>query len=77
MTSKRVLYKRLCTAVGEQFTYDRFIWFFQRFCELYNKPELITAKRIPPEDVLLFSHYAQYDLRFDKPVPINTPIRES
>ena len=77
MTSKRVLYKRLCTAVGEQFAYDRFIWFFQRFCELYNRPKLITAKRIPPADVLLFSHYAQYDLRFDKPVPINTQIRES
>ena len=74
MTSKAVLYKRLCTAVGEELKYDQFRWFFKRFCEVYNRPDLISAKQLEAEDVLLFSQYAQYDLRFKKPVPINPPI---
>ena len=74
MTSKNVIYQRLCTAVGEEFTYDRFMWFFQRFCELYRRPDLIKAKQLSTDDILLFSQYAQYDLRFDEPVPINPPI---
>ena len=74
MTSKNVIYQRLCTAVGEEFTYDRFQWFFQRFCELYRRPDLITVKQLSTDDILLFSQYAQYDLRFDEPIPINPPI---
>ena len=74
MTSKDVLYRRLCTAVGQTFTRDRFIWFFQRFCELYHRPDLITAKQLSTDDILLFSQYAQYDLRLDKPVPLKPPI---
>ena len=74
MTSKAVLYKRLCTAVGEELKYDQFRWFFKRFCEVYQRPDLISAKQLDEEDVILFSQYAQYDLRFDNPVPINPPI---
>ncbi|MBQ7381852.1 MAG: hypothetical protein IJV61_02325 [Paludibacteraceae bacterium] len=74
MTSKDVLYKRLCTAVGEEFTRDRFIWFFQMFCERYHRPDLINAKQLTTDDVILFSQYAQYDLRFDNPTPLKPPI---
>ena len=74
MTSKAVLYKRLCTAVGEELKYDQFRWFFKHFCDVYNRPDLISVKQLDEEDVILFSHYAQYDLRFDNPVPINPPI---
>ncbi len=74
MISKTVLYQRLCTAIGEELNYDQFRWFFKRFCEVYHRPDLVSAKRLTTEDVFLFSQYAQYDLRFDKPVPISTPI---
>ena len=74
MTSKTVLYKRLCTAIGEELNYDQFRWFFKRFCEVYHRPDLVSAKQLTTGDVFLFSQYAQYDLRFDKPVPLSPPI---
>ena len=74
MISKAILYKRLCTALGEEIKYDQFRWFFKRFCEVYNRPDLINLHQISTDDVLLFSQYAQYDLRLENPVPINPPI---
>jgi len=60
--------------LGEEIKYDQFGWFFQRFCEVYNRPDLINLHQISTDDVLLFSQYAGYDLRFKKPVPIPSPI---
>ena len=74
MTSKAVLYKRICTAIGEEIAYDQFRWFFKSFCEVYDRPDLVSVKQLSNDDVLLFSQYAQYDLRFDNPTPIDPQI---
>jgi len=69
MIPKKILCKRLSTAVGGDVSLD-FPWFFGYFCEKEGRPDLRTKKNLELEDVEAFSRFCGYDLRFPIPLPL-------
>ena len=69
MTPKKILCKRLSTAVGHDLTLD-FPWFFRYFCEKAHRDDLRTKKTLSEQDVIAFSQFCGYDLRFPIPLPL-------
>ena len=69
MIPKKVLCKRLCTAVGSDITLQ-FPWFFRYFCEKEHREDLRTKKHLSEQDVQAFSRFCGYDLRFPIPLPL-------
>ena len=74
MISKALLRKRLGVALGQPVKPCDFTWFFARFCEVANRPDLRTVKTLSYEDVTAFSDYVGYDLHFPIPLPILVQI---
>ena len=70
MTSKAILYKRLCVALSKTITKSDFTWFFGYFCEREHRDDLRHAKTLSEPDVLHFSRFCGYDLRFPIPLPL-------
>jgi len=70
MISKRLLAKRLSTAVGRNLSPSEFSHFFVYFCEHDKRPDLRTTKNLSEKDVMVFSKFCGYDLRFPIPLPL-------
>jgi hypothetical protein len=70
MISKRLLAKRLSTAIGKELSQPEFAHFFAYFCERKKRPDLRTLKNLEEEDVEIFSRFCGYDLRFPIPLPL-------
>ena len=69
MISKKLLCKRLSSAVGRDLTND-FPWLFRYFCEKTHRQDLRTTKQLSEQDVIAFSQFCGYDLRFPIPLPL-------
>lgn len=72
MISKQILRKRLGVAIGKSISPKEFSWFFGRYCEKVNLPDLKNAKQLTYEEVEGFSRYAGYDLKYPIPIPFLT-----
>ena len=71
MTTNQLLRKRLGVALGQTVAPAEFSWFFARWCEYSPQyAHLKTAKHLTAEQVMAFSRYAGYDLRFPIPLPL-------
>ena len=68
--TKQILRKRLSVAIDHNINTSDFSWFFARFCEATNRPDLRTVKQLSCEDITLFSKYCGYDLNFPIPLPL-------
>ena len=69
MIPKKILCKRLSTAVGCDLALD-FPWFFRYFCDREHRDDLRTKKTLSEQDVIAFSQFCGYDLRFPIPLPL-------
>lgn len=75
MTSKALLRKRLGVAISNTVSSADFTWFFGYFCQKHPEyPRMKTAKELTEEQVLLFSSFCGYDLRFPIPLPLTAQI---
>jgi hypothetical protein len=69
MISKKILCKRLSTALGQDIE-SKFTWFFGYFCERKNREDLRQVQQLEMDDVMAFSQFCGYDLRFPIPLPL-------
>jgi len=70
MISKLIIKKRLGVAIGKPVSDKKFAVFFGYFCEKVHRDDLRMSKSLKPEDLLLFSRFCGYDLRFPIPLPL-------
>jgi len=77
MLSKQLLRKRLGSAIGKEISPKAFSWFFSRYCEVSGMSSLKNSKQLTEEEVIGFSRYAGYDLRYPIPLPMLPEISQS
>jgi len=70
MISKQLLRKRLSVAIDKNLSQPEFSHFFVYFCEREKRDDLRTVKNLEEEDVMVFSWFCGYDLRFPIPLPL-------
>ena len=69
MTSKALMKKRLGVALGKTVSGKQFSELFAYFCERTGREDLRFARQLNDDDLMLFSRFAGYDLRFPIPLP--------
>ena len=70
MTSKSIIKKRLGVALGKSVSDKQFAEFFAYFCERTGRKDLRCSRQLNDSDLMLFSRFAGYDLRFPIPLPL-------
>lgn len=70
MTTKVLIRQRLSTAIGKKLSQAEFSHFFVYFCEREHREDLKRCHALDETDLLQFSRFCGYDLRFPIPLPL-------